>query len=148
MNRQRPHFLHKYFSLIFFAVPSTIGFIADTIPGVSDIKFGIFSLNIFIALGLAIVIFIIHITSYIISLNKYCTTIENNNAGLTNDNSLIKEKNTKLQKELEESIRLNQAIIFHLQQGIIDITDNEKKYLKSILEIINNLSNKKGENNE
>lgn len=149
MNKiQRPKFVLKFTTLLWVIVPTFIGFITNIIPAISEIKIWIFSLNVIIAIGITIFILIIYISKYLYELNKYCTMIENNNEGLKNDNLLIKEKNLKLEKEKNDIVSLNQAIIYHLQQGIINISDKESEYLKSLLNIINDLIRKDEINNE
>lgn len=136
---QRPKFIKKFTTSLWLIVPPLIGLISDILPSVSETKVWIFSLNILIAIGTTILILIIYTIIYIHKLNKYCTTIENNNFGLRNDNLLIKEKNSKLEKEKNDSILLNEEIIYHLRQGTINISSDEKEYLKSLLNIIDDL---------
>lgn len=136
---QRPKFIKKFTTSLWLIVPPLIGLISDILPSVSETKVWIFSLNILITIGTTIFILVIYTIIYIYKLNKYCTTIENNNFGLRNDNLLIKEKNSKLEKEKNDSILLNEEIIYHLRQGTINISNDEKEYLKSLLNIIDDL---------
>ena len=133
---KRPKFIKNFITLLFVIVPAFIGYISNVIPAVSEIKIWIFSLNILITFGIIIIGLIIYIVIYIHDLNKYCTIIENNNTGLKNDNSLIKEKNIKLENERNNTISLITEIVYHLRQGTLNITNDERKYLKSLLSAI------------
>lgn len=69
--------------------------------------------------------------------------------GLKDDNLMLKNRINNLEKNYNDLYFFYESIIFHIEQGIISITDSEVAYLKNLYDFVNQRhESKEDANNE
>lgn len=77
---------------------------------------------------------------------EYMKTKKNVN-GLKDDNLMLKNRINNLEKNYNDLYFFYKSIIFHIEQGIINITDSEVIYLKNLYNFINQCHKSKEDTN-
>ena len=77
---------------------------------------------------------------------EYIKTKKNVN-GLKDDNLMLKNRINNLEKSYNDLYFFYESIIFHIEQGIISITDSEVAYLKNLYDFVNQRHESKEDTN-
>ncbi len=147
----KPLFIKKTGALICGGISSVFGVVPSFIPAIADVSIFNVPLNwliliivIFITIGFAIIRYTWEINNFYKAYEsqfKEIESLQNNNNGLqANLERKQEEIDTLKHKYIEYEFAINN-IISRIQQGVCDISFEEKKYLKNLYSML--ISDKK-----